>query len=168
MKIRNIMLLVSLLFTCFLLPSNRIIAQEDEAFELMPDEVFMKITGLAEKIRANMGKCEESLAKIALAIPRGEYDVIVEEIEKIDEKFSIEAAMTVDEYDQYSSMITPEFIFADQNLHMYAGSLKDVAKENHLEDTLFQFGLVLQSCVDCHYEFAKKRFPSLARSKTDF
>lgn len=168
MKIRNITIIVTLLFICFAFPSYDVIADEDEEFELMPDKVFMKIPGLKEKITANMSKCEESLAKITLAIPRGEYDVIVEEIEKIDESYSIESAMTIDEFSRYSSMITMEFIFADQNLHMYAGALKGVAEDNQLGETLFQFGLVMQSCVDCHYEFAKSRFPSLARSKTEY
>ena len=167
MRIRNITLFVTLLFICCAFPSS-LIADEDETYELMPEQVFMKMPGLREKIRANMGKCEESLAKIALAIPRGEYGVIVKEIDKIDTKYSIEATMSIDESAQFSLMIKPEFIFANQNLHMYAGALKGASEEKQLEDTLFQFGMVMRSCVDCHFEFAKSRFPSLARSNTDF
>ena len=143
-------------------------ANEDDLSDLKPLDAFNMISGMRADVKNAMKKSEVSIAKIAIAIPSGDFEAIAEEAAKIDEKYAIEARLTPDDSVEYLSLITTDFIFMDQNFHTYVGALVSSAKEKDLENTLIQFDLSLRSCVDCHYDFAKEKFPKLARSVTEY
>lgn len=143
-------------------------ADEDDPYDLKPLDAFNMISGMEADVKNAMEKSEISIAKIAMAIPKGDFEIIAEEAAKIDEKYAIQAGLTPDDEVQYLSIITTDFILMDQNFHTYVGALVSSAKEKDLENTLIQFDLSLRICVDCHYEYAKEKFPKLARAVTEY
>lgn len=148
--------------------SYKLSADEDDLSDLKPLDAFNMISGMRADVKNAMEKSEISIAKIAIAIPSGDFDVIAEEAAKIDVKYAIVARLTPDDSVKYFSLITADFIFMDQNFHTFVGALESSAKEKDLENTLIQFDLTLRSCVDCHYDFAKEKFPKLARAATEY
>jgi len=164
---------IFVLLSCFLLlffldASNGILAQDDDgASELQPKQVFAKIPGLYDDVLAKMKKREISMTKILVAIPKGDFDTIKSEGEKINNEYSIEYDMDPDIQIDYNSMITSEFVFMDQDLVQYSSALASSAEEKYLEGVLIHFDQVMRSCVNCHYTFAKEKFPSLARSSVE-
>lgn len=142
--------------------------QADDSTEPTPIEVFNRISGMSADVKSSMKKSEISLAKMAIAIPKGDFKTIAEEADNIDRKYAIEAQLTPDESNEYLALIPIDFIFVDQSFHTYVNALVSSAKTKDLENTLIQFDLTMRTCVDCHYDFAKERFPDLARSEVDF
>lgn len=136
--------------------------------QLTPTEVFDKIPAMRLHVQKNMASCEESLGKITAAIPKGDYETIELEARKIDEKYGIESGMDPDDIAEYYGMISPEFIFLDQDLHQYSNALAEAAHEMILDQTLVMYDLTLRSCVNCHYDWAGEKFPSLAKSVTEY
>jgi hypothetical protein len=136
--------------------------------QLKPTEVFDKIPAMRLHVQKNMVSCEESLLKITSALPKGDYETIELEAKKIDEEYGIESGMDPDDVAEYNSLISPEFTFMDQDLHQYSNALATAAHEMILDQTLVMYDLTLRSCVNCHYEWAGEKFPSLARSVTEY
>ncbi len=158
---------VIIIAIAFTFAPDKLRADEDDTSTLKPVEVFNTISGMRDNVKSGMKKNEISMAKIAIAIPRGDYESIVEEADKIDRKYAIESELSPDESNEYLSLIPIDFIFMDQSFHTYVNSLVSSAKEKDLENTLIQFDLTMRSCVDCHYDYAKERFPELARSEIE-
>jgi hypothetical protein len=54
-----------------------------------------------------------------------------------------------------------DFIKKDKKFHKHAGMLEHVNKEKHTELVGFYYSKLLESCVDCHSEYASHSFPNL-------
>ena len=149
----------------FSIAPDKLRADEDDGSSLKPVEVFNRISGMRDNVKSAMKKNEISLAKIAISIPQGDYKTISEEAYNIDKKYAIESELSPDQSNEYLSLIPIDFIFMDQSFHTYVDSLVSSAKDRDLENTLIQFDLTMRTCVDCHYDFAKSKFPELAKSE---
>ena len=138
------------------------LAQDQKDEGLLPKEVFAKFKGMQEDVTDKMKKREASMSKILVAIPGGDFAIIKTEADKIGDEYSIEFGWDPEVVAEYDSLIMSDFVFYEQDLFQYAAGLGGYAEEKDLEGTLAQFDLLLRSCVDCHYNFAGERFPSLA------
>ena len=162
----SLMLVLAILLVAVTSDTRESRAQTD--VQLTPTEVFDKIPAMRLHVQKNMTSCEESLLKITAAIPKGDYETIELEAKNIDEKYGIESGMDPDDVAEYYGMISPEFIFQDQDLHQYSNALAQAAHEMILDQTLVMYDLTIRSCVNCHYDWAGEKFPSLAKSVTEY
>ena len=55
--------------------------------------------------------------------------------------------------------LSKDFLLKDQQFHKYAGMLEHVSKESHTELVGFYYSKLMESCIGCHSEHAKHRFP---------
>jgi hypothetical protein len=162
----SLLLVLAIILTAVISDTRESRAQPD--VQLTPTEVFDKIPAMRLHVQKNMGSCDLSLLKITSAIPKGDYETIETEARNIDEKYGIESGMDPDDVSEYYGMISPDFIFLDQDLHQYSNALAQAAHETILDQTLVMFDLTVRSCVNCHYDWAGEKFPSLAKSVTDY
>jgi hypothetical protein len=162
----SLLLVLAIILTAVISDTRESRAQPD--VQLTPTEVFDKIPAMRLHVQKNMGSCDVSLLKITSAIPKGDYETIETEARNIDEKYGIESGMDPDDVSEYYGMISPDFIFLDQDLHQYSNALAQAAHETILDQTLVMFDLTVRSCVNCHYDWAGEKFPSLAKSVTDY
>jgi hypothetical protein len=162
----SLLLVLAIILIAVISDTRESRAQPD--VQLTPTEVFDKIPAMRLHVQKNMGSCDLSLLKITSAIPKGDYETIETEARNIDEKYGIESGMDPDDVSEYYGMISPDFIFLDQDLHQYSNALAQAAHETILDQTLVMFDLTVRSCVNCHYDWAGEKFPSLAKSVTDY
>ncbi len=126
---------------------------------------------LSPGLRALLGKemlaLEEGMKSIIPAYTSGDLDEVAHIAEKMKNSYILKQKITGEQKHELMSKMPKSFLHLDQKFHAYAGMLEHVAKEKHTELVGFYYYKLVESCVNCHSQFAAHKFPKFSAKPTE-
>ncbi|MGK0247573.1 MAG: hypothetical protein ACI910_000296 [Oleispira sp.] len=111
-------------------------------------------------LKQEMMAIQDGMQKMVPAFVSGDLEQVSEIAGKISKSYILKQKITKSQKHELHKKLSKEFILKDQKFHKYAGMLEHVSKENHTELVGFYYSRMLESCIGCHSEHARHRFPS--------
>ncbi len=110
-------------------------------------------------LSAEMNAIQNATTNLAVAIPAGKWNSIVETAQKMKKGYVIKQRLSSEELKEFYRSLPTGYKNID---HEFQNSLNDIiqsAQKHNVESTNLLFYKLFESCVKCHSEYAKKRFP---------
>lgn len=118
---------------------------------------------LPPKIRSalveEMAALQPAMARLAAAIPQGDWKLVAETAEAMRDGFILSKALTQDELQTFQNALPEGFLVLDTRFHGYADKLATAARAHDGELVPFYFYKMTETCVTCHAAYAGTRFP---------
>lgn len=108
-----------------------------------------------------MQALQEGMQSILPAYVSGNLDEVAKIAKKIKNSFILKQQITAEQKQELQSKLPKSFVNMDKKFHEYAGMLEHVSEMKHTELVGFYYSKITESCVACHIEYAKYRFPKL-------
>jgi len=113
-------------------------------------------------LKQEMLAIQEGMKNIVPAFASGDLEEVSDIAGKINRSLILKQKITNAQKHELHEKLSKEFILKDQQFHKYAGMLEHVSKEGHTELVGFYYSKLLGSCIGCHSEHARHRFPIFA------
>jgi hypothetical protein len=121
------------------------------------------VESLSPELRAlliqEMTAIQEGMQNIVPAFVSGNLDHVSDIAGNIKNGFILKQKLTASQKHELHEKLPHGFIKKDKQFHKYAGMLQHVSEKRHTELVGFYYSKMLESCVGCHSEYAKHRFP---------
>lgn len=117
---------------------------------------------LRSLLSKEMGAIQEGMKGIIPAYAAGDLSEVAEIAGKIKNSFILKQQVTKEQKHELHHKLPAAFIQKDQKFHQYAGMLQHVSQEGNMELVGFYYSRLIESCVGCHTEHARHRFPELS------
>ena len=118
---------------------------------------------LPPKIRSalveEMAALQPAMARLAEAIPQGDWKLVAETAEAMRHGFILNKALTQDELRTLQGALPEGFLVLDTRFHGYADKLASAARAHDGELVPFYFYKMTETCMACHAAYAGTRFP---------
>jgi hypothetical protein len=125
-----------------------------------------KIESLSPELRVllkqEMLALQDGMKNIVPAFASGDLEEVSHIAGIINKSFILKQKITDSQKHELHEKLSKDFIKKDQQFHQYAGMLEHVSKEKHIELIGFYYSKLMESCIDCHSEYATHRFPMLS------
>jgi len=112
---------------------------------------------LIEEMRA----LQQATNKIVSALPQGDWTTVATSARAIHDSFIFQQKLTAKDRDILHHHLPAEFIHLDQAFHQRAASLGEAAANTDAELSVYYLSRMLETCMQCHQQFATHRFPAL-------
>ena len=116
---------------------------------------------LQSLLREEMLALQKAIHEIVLALPRGEWSVVAINAKAIHDSFIFQQQLTAKDREILHHKLPLDFIRLDQEFHQRAKGLHDAALQQDAELGVFYLSRMLESCLQCHQNYATNRFPNL-------
>lgn len=130
-----------------------------------------KVESLSPELRAlltqEMLAIQEGMKNIVPAFASGNISEVSEIAGAISRSYILKQQITDAQKHELHEKLPNGFIEKDQQFHKYAGMLEHVSNEGHTELVSFYYSKLLESCVGCHSEYAKHKFPAFKNKITE-
>ncbi|UZE94986.1 hypothetical protein [Alkalimarinus alittae] len=124
------------------------------------------VESLSPELRAllkqEMLAIQVGMKNIVPAFASGDLNAVSEIAGKINNSFILKQKITESQKHELHEKLPLGFIQKDQQFHKYAGMLEHVSHKKHIELVGFYYSRMLESCIGCHSEYAKHKFPNLS------
>ncbi len=117
-------------------------------------------------LRKEMVALEDGMQAIIPAYVSGDLEEVSKIAGQMERSYILKQKITESQKHELHKKLPKTFVEKDQQFHQYAGMLKHVTEENHVELIGFYYNKLLESCASCHSEHATHRFPALVRETT--
>ena len=97
----------------------------------------------------------------------GDFATVAEIASQIKNSYILKQSMTDDQKHELTTKLPESFLLMDQKFHEYAGILEHFAEEEHTELVGFYYLRLTESCVSCHSQYARNRFPGFEKRAAD-
>lgn len=114
-------------------------------------------------LKQEMLALQEGMKSIVPAFASGDLKRVANIAGNINKSFIMKQKMTNAQKHELHEKLPNAFIKKDQKFHQYAAMLEHVSQEQHIELVSFYYSKLLESCIDCHSEYAQHRFPGLSQ-----
>lgn len=118
--------------------------------------------GLLNLLRAEMREISGGVQEMALFIATADWKSIQETSVKIRASYIMEKKLTPAQTTELKRALPEQFKKLDADFHNRADKVGTAAAAHDAELVVFQYSRLLESCVACHSEFAKSRFPEFS------
>jgi len=112
-------------------------------------------------LSAEMNGIQKGMTVLAIAIPAGHWDDIAQTAGQMKESYIMNRKLTTKEREELHHSLPAGFQALDHEFHETAGLLKKAAAERNKELVHSYFCRLNETCVQCHSQYATKRFPDL-------
>ncbi|OQK15330.1 hypothetical protein AU255_17820 [Methyloprofundus sedimenti] len=112
-------------------------------------------------LQLEMQSIQTGMMSLVPAIASGDWDKIAETGKNIEESYLLKQQLTTAQRHVLHKSFPAEFIKQDLTFHRSAGMLAHAAEMKNAEIVNFYFYKLNTACVECHTEFAAKKFPML-------
>jgi hypothetical protein len=130
---------------------------------LSAEPVGPKLTPrLKELLSSEMKQVSKATADLAIAIAGGEHSTVTDLGTKVRDSFILKQSLTPKDKKDLMAAVPPEFVAIDRKFHGLAAKLSGAGKSRDSALQVFYFGKMLDSCVQCHSQYASDRFNGLA------
>lgn len=116
---------------------------------------------LRNLLAKEMVALEKGMQAIFPAYITGDFEQVAQVAKKIKESFILKQKITDDQKKELVAKLPNSFLKMDKKFHEYAGMLEHVARKNKTELVGFYYAKLTESCIACHSNHAKHRFPKL-------
>lgn len=117
---------------------------------------------LLQLLRDEMREVAGGVQGIAVAIATGDWQSIQEASAKMRASYIMERKLTPGQARELEAALPEQFKRLDAGFHQRAEKLGAAAQAHDAELVAFQYARLLETCADCHAEFAGARFPALS------
>lgn len=112
-----------------------------------------------------MQQVAEATGDIALAIASGDHENVHRLAAAVRDSFILKQSLTEQDKKDLMNAVPAEFVALDRSFHELAGSLATQAEAKNSELQNFYFSRMLETCTECHAQFATDRFPGFAAKR---
>jgi cytochrome c556 len=127
---------------------------QDQSLALSPE--------LRELLRAEMREISGGIQSIALLLATADWEAIQDTSAKIQASFIMKQKLTPALKEELEHALPARFKQLDADFHHRAEKLGMAAAAHDPEEIAFHYSRMLESCTQCHAEFAADRFPGFA------
>jgi len=117
---------------------------------------------LRNLLSEEMRQLERGMTEIFPLYISGDWAAIEPIASKIENSYVLKQNLSEEQVHELHSKLPAGFIELDQRFHYLAGMLEHAAKMEKPELIGFYYSKMGETCVSCHRQHAKKRFPKLA------
>ncbi len=117
---------------------------------------------LRELLRAEMREIATGIQGVALALATADWKSIQETGTMIRASYIMESQLTEAQAKELGQVLPARFKQIDEDLHHRAEKMAAAAAAHDAEAAAFHYSRMLESCSQCHSEFATERFPGFA------
>ncbi|RLA32037.1 MAG: hypothetical protein DRR11_09305 [Gammaproteobacteria bacterium] len=114
-----------------------------------------------------MQQVAAATSDLTLAITAGDHATVHRLASAVRDSFILKQSLTEQDKKDLMSAVPPEFVALDRHFHGLAGKLANQAEKKDSELQNFYFSRMLETCTNCHAQFAADRFPGLTESGTE-
>lgn len=132
---------------------SSILNAESEVESLSPE--------LRTLLLKEMTALQEGMQAILPAYLSGNFEDVSAISKKIKNSFILKQNITDEQKKELGSTLPEPFIKLDQKFHEHAGMLEHVANKRNTELVGFYYSKLIETCFNCHSEYARHRFPKL-------
>ncbi|MGZ5764253.1 MAG: hypothetical protein ACXWHZ_13230 [Usitatibacter sp.] len=118
--------------------------------------------GLLDLLRAEMREISGGVQAMAISIASADWKSIQETSVKIRASYIMEKKLSPAQAKELEAALPERFKTLDADFHNRAEKVGAAAAAHDAELVVFQYSRMLESCVVCHAEFAKPRFPAFS------
>jgi len=112
-------------------------------------------------LQMEMQAIQTGMMSLVPAIASGDWEKIAEIGKNIEASYLLKQQLTTAQRHALHKSFPAEFIKQDQAFHNSAGNLAHAAEMENTEIVNFYFYKLNTACVECHTQFAAKKFPML-------
>lgn len=125
-------------------------------------ESFLHLSSAVKQLLVQeMQAVQKGMMNLVPAIASGDWEEISVIGKQIHDSYIIKQNLTDTQTRELQHAVPPAFLRLDQSFHKYAGMLAHAAEMKNAEVVNFYFYKLNDACVQCHSQFASKRFPGL-------
>lgn len=118
--------------------------------------------GLTDLLRQEMREIAAGVQGIGLALATADWKMIEETSARIRASYIMEKRLTPAQVKELDERLPDEFKRMDLEFHQRAERLGHAAEMRDPEAVAFQYSRLLESCTQCHADYAAKQFPGFA------
>lgn len=113
-------------------------------------------------LKQEMLAIQDGMKQILPAFASGDLELVSNISGRISRSYILKQKITDTQKHELHEKLSKDFLLKDKKFHHYAGMLAHVSKERHTELVGFYYSKLMESCIGCHSEHAKHRFPIFA------
>ncbi len=118
---------------------------------------------ISKKLRrilsAEMNATQRSMNNLAIAIPAGHWDDIMENVKKMKEGYIMKKKLSTKQMEDFFGSLPAGYNEIDREFKKTVRDMITAAGEQNSERTNYHYFKLNESCIKCHSKYAKKRFP---------
>lgn len=122
---------------------------------------------LRNLLSEEMRQLQSGMTEIIPLYISGQWDAIAPIASKMEKSYVLKQALTEDQVHELHAKLPPGFVELDQEFHYLSGMLEHAAKMAKPELIGFYYSKMGETCVSCHRQYAKEKFPQFATVKDD-
>ncbi len=130
------------------------------------DTVVAEIN-ISKKLRrvlsAEMNSVQQAITGLSIAIPAGKWNEIAETAGKMNNGYIMKKRLSKGEMAEFNRAVSEDYQSIDREFHEMTDQLMKAAKSRRGEQVNFYFYRLTETCIQCHAQYAKKRFPDFKR-----
>jgi hypothetical protein len=85
---------------------------------------------------------------------------VAKHAQAIHDSFILDKKLTAQDRKDLETALPPAFLELDGAFHQLAAKLADAARHKDRELQTYYFGRMVESCQDCHSQYATDKFPA--------
>ncbi len=110
-------------------------------------------------LSAEMNAIQNGITNLAVTIPAGQWNSTVETAQKMKNGYIMKNKLSGEELKEFYLSLPAGYKSIDHEFQNSLNNIIQSAKKQNIENTNSHFHKLIGSCVKCHSEYAKKRFP---------
>lgn len=115
--------------------------------------------GLRDLLKKEMLALQQGMTDIIPAYVSGNWGEIESIAQNMKSSYILQQSLTEQQVKELHASLPGSFIKLDQHFHYLAGMLMHAAKNKKSELVGFYYSKLLETCVSCHTQYAKHKFP---------
>lgn len=117
---------------------------------------------IQDLLRQEMQAIEQAMQKLISSIATADWQKTVAIAEQIQASYILQQNISADQKRTLQHLLPEQFKKLDQAFHHHAGMLAHAAKAKNADVVNFYFYKLSDSCVQCHSNYARSRFPGFS------
>ncbi len=123
---------------------------------LLPKKLHRALTG-------EMNALQNSMTTLAIAIPAGRMNEVTVIAGKIKNGYIIRKVLSPEQIEQLNGSLPLGYQKMDREFYKITNKLEHAAESQNIHEVSLYYYNLTKMCVQCHAEYAKKRFPGFRK-----
>ena len=133
-----------------------------------PQPIGPKLTPrLKQMLSEEMLSVKQAVKQILDGLIVGDHPLVATQAQQIHDSFILERNLTKQDKKDLMKAATSEFLKLDGEFHMTAKKLADAALHKDYELQRFYYSRLVDSCQNCHSQYASDRFPAFSGAQPE-
>ena len=118
-----------------------------------------------ELLNKEMLEIQAAMQQLIPLMATGNSEKTAQLAEQIKKSFILKKSLSPEKLKKLVQLLPAHFVKLDRAFHNNAGRLAESAKQSDFVESGKIYGTMVSGCIDCHSQFASKRFPNLNPTK---